>query len=63
MREWKAAGTFRGVVMGSLTSDPLKPSLRSATEQSQQMVLLGEDQILESVLGRLHDVTSYFTQA
>ena len=56
MREWKAVHTFRGIVMGSLTADPLKPSLRSATAHSQEMQLLSEDGILNTVLKRMQDV-------
>ena len=42
-KEWQEQKTFRGVVMGSLTADFLKPSLRSASQASQQMGLVGEE--------------------
>ena len=59
MREWKAEATFRGVVMGSLTADPLKPSLRSAVQDDQHIRLLGETGILSSVIQRMEDVAGY----
>ena len=45
--------------MGSLCSDPLKPSLRSAAAKSQEMQLLGTEDIIKSVQKRMEDVTEY----
>ena len=45
--------------MGSLTSDPLKPSLRSTTLVNQQMRLIGADEIISCVLGRMEDITKF----
>jgi hypothetical protein len=45
--------------MGSLSADPLKPSLRSATRTEKEMTLLGKEGILKSVLTRAADVCEY----
>ena len=58
-KEWQEQKTFRGIVMGSLTSDFLKPSLRSAAQESQQMKLVGEEEIMASVTKRMQDVLGY----
>ena len=59
IREWEAKNTFRGVVVGSLSADPMRPSLRSATAQTEQMRLVGDTQIIESVYKRMKDVTMF----
>ena len=48
--------------MGSLSPDPLKPSLRSATVKSQEMQLLGAEGIIQSVQKRMEDVSLYLYQ-
>ena len=45
--------------MGSLFADPLKPSLRSASVQVQEMRLVGDQDIIESVYKRMKNVTDY----
>jgi hypothetical protein len=59
VREWEERNTFRGVIMGSLSADPLKPSLRSATAMNQQIELTGNEEIIKSVIKRMEDVTEY----
>ena len=62
LREWENNHTVRGVIMGSLSADPLKPSLRSATVKSQEMQLLGAEGIIQSVQKRMEDVSLYLYQ-
>ena len=61
LREWEDEHTFRGVVMGSLTDDPLKPGLRSA-ESSSQFQVLGEEEIVAAVKKRCGDVVTFLCQ-
>ena len=51
--------TFRGVVMGSLSADPLKPSLRSAESEARKLSLQGDQEIIQSVYERMKNVTDY----
>ena len=59
IREWEEERTFRGVVMGSLSADPLKPSLRSAEAEARQLTLQGDQEIIQSVYDRMKNVTEY----
>ena len=61
LREWEDKHTFRGVVMGSLTDNPLKPGLRSA-ESSSQFQVLGEEEIVTAVKKRCGDVVTFLCQ-
>ena len=59
IREWEEKRTFRGVVMGSLSADPLKPSLRSAESEARKLSLQGDQEIIQSVYERMKNVTDY----
>jgi hypothetical protein len=59
MREWYDDHTFRGVVMGSLSADPLKPGTRSGTRFSQDFQLLNDDIIIAAVQQRCFDVVEF----
>ena len=58
IREWEAERTFRGVVVCSLSADPMKPSLQSATTQTEQMRLVADTEIVKSVYKMMKDVTN-----
>ena len=59
IREWEEKRTFRGVVMGSLSADPLKPSLRSSEAEARQLTLQGDQEIIQAVYYRMKNVTEY----
>ena len=61
--EWEAERTFRGVIVGSLSADPIRPSLRSTTAQTEQMRVVADIEIIKSVYKRMNYVTMFlFTE-
>ena len=57
LREWYSEHTFRSVMMGQLTSDPLKT--RAGTRQSQNVELIGEEGIINVAKDRCDKVCRY----
>ena len=54
--EWEAERTFCGVIVGSLSADPIRPSLRSTTAQTEQMRVVADIEIIKSVYKRMNYV-------
>ena len=59
LREWYENNTFRGVVIGDLGQDQLRPGTRSGTQQINERRGRGEEEVVRTVLRKIEDAAEY----
>jgi hypothetical protein len=59
LREWYKNNTFRGVVIGDLEQDQLRPGTRSGTQQINERRGRGEEEVVRTVIRKIEDAAEY----